>query len=128
MFLFDLRVPFLGVYSYTKTGFLIYSCFASYMIIRFGRCNTLCWVTLLRVERREADGMWGVKVRGWGKAMKVNVIKASCDRGRASELSRKGVCASSPRRVRAILVATLLMYYSLPPARLISSINCSRMP
>jgi hypothetical protein len=75
MVFFDLRVPFLGVHSYTKTGYLIYSCFASYMIIRFGRCalcNTLCWVTLLRVEGRLTG--CGGEVRGCGEGMKVNVI------------------------------------------------------
>jgi hypothetical protein len=53
-----LKVNFLGVHSYTKTGFLVYSRFASCMIIRFGRCalcNTLCCVTPT-APRRKADG------------------------------------------------------------------------
>ena len=73
----------------------------------------------------------------------MNVIMASCDcrmrvmRGEgASELSRKGECLltgltsgqSDLRLSRPALVATLLMYHSRPPARLISFINYYRMP
>lgn len=49
---------------------------------------------------------------GWvvGEGINVNVIKARCDRGRGSELAKKGFeCLHSPRRVRVISEPWLLL-------------------
>jgi hypothetical protein len=130
MVFFDLRVPFLGVLQlYKDRIFNLQLRLASRMIIRFGHCalcNTLCWVTLLRVEGRLRGGWGGHDERDKGELRsRAGERVSSPEREKSASLPRR----ASLRVISDVVVATLLlMYHSLIPARLISSINCSRMP